>query len=234
MDELAQSKEAVAARGITKKYPSGDAFIYALRGVNLDAHTNEILMIVGPSGCGKTTLLSIIAGTLPFDQGEAEVFGHSLNHMNEEELTLFRRKYIGFVFQQYQLIKSISVLDNVSIPLILNGFSRPEAKKQAQEILEKVGLNHKGSYKPNKLSGGEQQRVAIARALIHRPALMICDEPTAALDIESGTKVMELIKEIAVAPDRCVIIVTHDNRIFKYADQIVEMEDGIIKGEVDV
>jgi putative ABC transport system ATP-binding protein len=219
-------KLAVHVRHVSKQFGQGNDIVKALRDVNFDARVGEILMIVGPSGCGKTTLLSVIAGTLRFDTGEVDVFDVPLHELSESQITRFRRQNVGFIFQQYHLIRTLNCLENVSIPLLLNGFSKAEAEERAALALEKVGLKGKEKENPRKLSGGQQQRVAISRALIHEPRLVICDEPTAALDAETGSKIMELMAEVARAPGRCVIVVTHDSRIFKYADRIAKMNDG--------
>jgi putative ABC transport system ATP-binding protein len=217
---------AVHVRNVSKTFGAGEAKTHALKGVNFDAREGELLMIVGPSGCGKTTLLSVIAGTLEFDAGEVDVFHARLHGMGKGEITNFRGQNIGFIFQQFNLIPTLSALENVSVPLLINGVSRSRAEKKAAEVLEQVGLGGRGHDRPTKLSGGQQQRVAIARALVHEPKLIICDEPTSALDKDTGQKIMELLRDVARAPGRCVIVVTHDIRIFKFADRMTEMEDG--------
>jgi putative ABC transport system ATP-binding protein len=190
-------------------------------------------MIVGPSGCGKTTLLSVICGTLKFDEGEVSVFDQKLRSMRNGDITRFRRENIGFIFQQFNLIPTLTAVENVSVPLILQGLSASDAEKRAKSMLEKVGLGEKIKSYPNQLSGGQQQRVAISRALVHEPRLIICDEPTASLDSASGHKTLELLRQSAVHPDRCVIIVTHDSRIYEFADRIVQMDDGRVTGHFD-
>lgn len=217
---------AVDVKGVYKQFHQGGDCIDALKNVSLQAHLGELLMIVGPSGCGKTTLLSVIAGTLFFDKGEVVLFDHSLHQLSPKEITHFRRQYIGFIFQQYHLIRTLTCLENVMVPLLLNKINPTKAQQQAAVALEKVGLKGREKDYPRKLSGGQQQRVAIARALVHEPRLIICDEPTAALDADTGQRVMDLMKEIASQPDCCMLVVTHDNRIFKYADRMVEMDDG--------
>jgi putative ABC transport system ATP-binding protein len=224
---------AVAARKVDISFGSEEAKVIALNHTDFSAHTGELIMLVGPSGCGKTTLLSVIAGTLTPQSGEIEVFGQRLDGLSQEELTTFRRKNLGFVFQSFNLIPTLSVVENVMIPLLIQGASHAAAKKKATEILEKVGLRGREEGKPNALSGGQQQRVAIARALVHEPPLLICDEPTSALDKDTGAQIMEMIRALSRAPNRCVVVVTHDFRIFKYADRIAEMEDGKIKRVVD-
>lgn len=221
---------AVQLKNISKRYRSGDIYIDVLRGIDLTAQKGQIFMITGPSGCGKTTLLSIIAGTLKFDVGELDVFGVKFSDLSEQEITEFRRTHVGFIFQQFHLLNALTVVENIAVPLLLNGCPREEALKKATEMLKKVGLRGKETLHPKRLSGGEQQRVAIARALVHDPFLVICDEPTASLDADNGIRIMELLTEVVKSPDRCAIIVTHDNRIFKFADQIVRMEDGVIVG----
>ncbi len=228
MAELANGI-AIKAHGVTKTFGTGDSAVPALKGVDLEVNFGEMMMIVGPSGCGKTTFLSVLCGTLGFDAGEVEVFGHNLREMRTAEITAFRGKNVGFIFQQFNLIPTWNVEENVSIPLLLNGAARGPAEKAAGELLDAVGIGNKRRAYPRDLSGGQQQRVAIARALVHEPRLIICDEPTAALDAASGHKVLELLKSTAVKADRCVIVVTHDSRIFSFADRIAEMEDGQMK-----
>lgn len=223
---MLEEENAIIVENVSKNFHAGGSVVHALRDVNFIAKKGELLMIVGPSGCGKTTLLSVIAGTLRFDKGEVEVFKHFLHEMKESAITEFRKKNVGFIFQQFHLIKTLNILENISIPLILNGFPRSYALDKANVMLEKVGLKGRGHERPLNLSGGQQQRVAIARALVHEPPLLICDEPTSALDAESGARILELLTEIARTPDRCVIIVTHDSRIFKYADRLAAMDDG--------
>jgi len=220
---------AVQVRNVTKTFGTGEARTHALKGVNFDAREGELLMIVGPSGCGKTTLLSVIAGTLEFEEGEVDVFHARLHGMNKSAITTFRGGNIGFIFQQFNLIPTLSCIENVSVPLLINGAKRSVAEKKAAEVLALVGLGGRGNERPSNLSGGQQQRVAIARALVHEPKLIICDEPTSALDKDTGHKIMELLRDVARAPGRCVIVVTHDPRIFHFADRMTEMEDGRVQ-----
>ena len=217
---------AVHVRNVTKTFGTGEARTQALKGVDFEARQGELLLIVGPSGCGKTTLLSAIAGTLEFDSGEIDVYGTALHQARAKDITLFRRRNVGFIFQQFNLISTLSVIENVSVPLLINGMKRRAAEQKAADLLEQVGLKGRGRERPGNLSGGQQQRVAIARALVHEPRLLICDEPTSALDKDTGAKIMETLRDVARKPDRCVIVVTHDNRVFKYADRMTEMEDG--------
>lgn len=231
MAELNGNKNgfAVHVRGVSKTFGKGEARTPALKGVDFDARLGELLMIVGPSGCGKTTLLSVIAGTLEFEGGEIDVFDTSLHGLTNRQVTDFRKRNVGFIFQQFNLIPTLSLVENVSVPLLINGERRGIAEKKARALLDQLGLQGRGNDRPTNLSGGQQQRVAIARALVHEPRLVICDEPTSALDKDTGAKIMELLREVARHPNRCVIVVTHDNRVFKYADRMTEMEDGRVE-----
>jgi putative ABC transport system ATP-binding protein len=220
---------AVHVRGVTKTFGKGEAAVQALKGVDFDARQGELLMIVGPSGCGKTTLLSVIAGTLEFEGGEIDVFGHSLHNLKPREVTAFRKRNVGFIFQQFNLIPTLTLVENVSVPLLINGVRRGEAEARSAAMLDRLGLQGREFNRPSQLSGGQQQRVAIARALVHDPRMVICDEPTSALDKDTGGQIMELLRDIARHPERCVIVVTHDNRVFKFADRMTEMEDGKVQ-----
>lgn len=217
---------AVRVEKVTKTFPNGETPTYALREASFEASSGQLTMIVGPSGCGKTTLLSVICGTLAIDSGRIEVFGHDLGSMSDAEVTGFRSRNVGFIFQQFNLIPTLNLAENVSIPLILQGWGHRRAEEKAAAVLAEVGLGGRVGSFPKQLSGGQQQRVAIARALVHDPKLIICDEPTASLDAKTGHHALELLKQSACRPDRCVIVVTHDSRIFSFADRISEMEDG--------
>jgi len=223
---------AVDCRGVTKTYGHGSAAVTALRGIDLDVRMGELLMLVGPSGCGKTTLISVIAGILDRDGGHCSVFGHDFSAMSQHEKTRYRGESIGFVFQAFNLLPTLTAAENVSIPLLINGAARRVALSKAKDMLARVGLGDRVNALPAQLSGGQQQRVAIARALIHEPKLIVCDEPTSALDHETGHNVMEMLKDVALKPDRALVIVTHDARIFEFADRIARMDDGrVIKIE---
>jgi putative ABC transport system ATP-binding protein len=224
---------AVHCRGVTKTYGTGDARVMALRGIDLDVHRGELLMLVGPSGCGKTTLISVIAAILKQDSGNCEVLGQDLTSMDQNERTRFRGVSIGFVFQLFNLLPALNAVENVSVPLLINGVSRKNAETRASEILAEVDLGTRLSALPTQLSGGQQQRVAIARALVHDPKLIVCDEPTSSLDHETGRSVMNVLRGIAKSPDRALIVVTHDPRIFEFADRIAHMDDGKIIEVID-
>ncbi len=222
-------KTAVRVRGVTKTFGVGDSRTVALKAADFETREGELHLVVGPSGCGKTTLLSVVAGTLEWEAGEIEVLGTRLNGLKKSAITAFRGRHIGFIFQQFNLIPTLTCIENVSVPLLLNGVHRRPAEAKAAELLSRVGLGDKGAKRPTELSGGQQQRVAIARALSHEPRLIICDEPTSALDRETGHHIMDLLSTAARAPGRCVIIVTHDPRTYGYADRITEMEDGRVR-----
>jgi putative ABC transport system ATP-binding protein len=222
------SELAVSCRGITKEFGTGDARVQALRGVDLEIHPGEMTLLVGPSGCGKTTLISIIAGLLDPTAGEISVLGEDLTRMIGRKVE-FRRRNIGFVFQQYNLLPALTAAENAAVPLLIAGRPRKDAVAKAYELLAELGMGDRARALPAELSGGQQQRVAIARALIHQPRLLVCDEPTAALDASSGRSVMELVRNIALQSNRAVIVVTHDSRVFEFGDRIIHMSDGRVE-----
>lgn len=219
---------AVRLSGVDKSFQVGDQLLPVLKQVELSAYTGEMIFVVGPSGCGKTTLLSVLCGTLRAEAGEVAALGHDLRNLSEAEITRFRSRNIGFIFQQFNLFPTLTVAENVAVPLRIQGVSADKAISRAREMLGRVGIPEKEKERPTRLSGGQQQRVAIARALVHNPSLIVCDEPTSALDSVSGHQIMELLREIANAGGRTVIVVTHDPRIYGYANRIAEMEDGRI------
>ena len=199
-----------------------------LRGVDFEAKQGELTFLVGPSGCGKTTLISVITGLLDSTGGSVELFGENTRQLPPEEQIRFRRRNLGFVFQQYNLLPALTAAENAAVPLLAAGMKRREAVERAKALLVKLGLENRMDTLPSKLSGGQQQRVAMARALVHEPRLIVCDEPTAALDHATGESVMELLADSAVHPERAVIVVTHDNRVFHFADAVAHMDDGRI------
>jgi putative ABC transport system ATP-binding protein len=221
---------AIRATGVVKEFGSGETLIRVLNDIDVTVPTGDMTFLVGPSGCGKTTLISVLAGILTPEKGEVHLFGQDLRVLKGAPLARFRLANIGFIFQQFNLLPSLSATENAAIPLIAAGGSSREAHGKARDLLERLGLGKHMDKFPNQLSGGQQQRVAIARALVHDPRLIVCDEPTASLDAASGQSVMEMLRDIAVRPGRAVILVTHDNRIFKFADRIVRMSDGQIVG----
>ena len=224
--------QAVQCRDLRKDFGEGPTQVQVLRGVSFEAQQGELTFLVGPSGCGKTTLISVIAGLLDGSSGEVELFQQNTNRLSANERILFRRENLGFVYQQYNLLPSLTAAENASVPLLAAGIRRREAVDKAKALLVQLGMEDRLDTLPNKLSGGQQQRVALARALVHEPRLILCDEPTAALDHATGASVMGLLAEHAVHPDRAVIVVTHDTRVFHFADAIAHMDDGrIVKNE---
>ncbi|HFU77698.1 MAG TPA: ABC transporter ATP-binding protein, partial [Epsilonproteobacteria bacterium] len=185
------SKVIISCKDIVKTFNAGDAEVKALQGITLDVCEHELLMLIGPSGCGKTTFVSAITALLSFDSGSCKVLGKEISTMSQEEKTAFRGKNIGFVFQSFNLLPSLTALENVALPLTIAEVKRAEALQSAREMLNAVALEQKADTKPGNLSGGQQQRIAIARALVHAPKLIICDEPTSSLDHKSGQVVME-------------------------------------------
>jgi putative ABC transport system ATP-binding protein len=222
---------AIRAEALTKWFGEGDARTYAVRDVTVEAHFDEIVYIVGPSGSGKTTLLSMISGILRPNAGAVKVKDVDIWSLSDNRIAEFRLNTVGFVFQDYHLFPRLTTVENVAIPLILKRRDWDEAIQEAMHYLEVVGLKDRAQLPPVKLSGGEQQRVAIARALVSGPDVMIFDEPTASLDGETGRRIMAFVKQDVLNANRCILIVTHDSRIFEYADRILTMEDGRIIGE---
>ncbi len=226
-----QDRAGVNCRDLVKDYVSGEARVHALRGVNMEIAPGELTLLVGPSGCGKTTLISIMAGTLDATAGDVSVLGVDLMHLSKRDKAVFRARNVGFVFQQFNLLPTLTAAENVSIPLILNGVGRHAALARARGMLEAVELGDRVESLPAQLSGGQQQRVAIARALVHEPRLLVCDEPTSAVDARTGRNIMGLIRKVAVQRDRVAVVVTHDPRVFGFGDRIIRLEDGRVAGE---
>jgi putative ABC transport system ATP-binding protein len=222
---------AVIARDIEMAFGSNGLKTQVLFDVDLEVASGELTMLVGPSGCGKTTLLSILSGTLKPTGGDVEVMGNVITRMKDSEKVILRRRRIGFIFQQYNLLPALTAAENAAMALVADGMPLKVAAEKARVVLETLGMGPHADKLPRQLSGGQQQRVAIARAIVHAPDLVVCDEPTAALDAETGRQVLELLKDAAAGPGRAVLVVTHDNRIYRYADRIVAMEDGRIVGD---
>lgn len=219
---------AVACRSITRDFGEGQAKVRVLHGVDLDIPLGKTTFLVGPSGCGKTTLISIIAGLLTPTSGRVQVLDREITKLRGGRLVSFRAQTLGFIFQQFNLIPALTAAENAAVSLVVQGHTLSAAKRKSYPLLDKLGMSGNANKFPNQLSGGQQQRVAIARALVHDPRIVICDEPTASLDAESGYAVMQLLQEVANSPQRAVIVVTHDNRIYGFADRIASMSDGRI------
>jgi len=223
---------AVVASGVVKDFPSGNDVTRVLHGVDLEIEAGKLTLLVGPSGCGKTTLLSIVTGILSPTGGHVDVMGERITSLRGKKAALFRRERLGFIFQQYNLLPALTAAENAAIPLVAAGVALEEASERALATLARIGMREHASKLPNQLSGGQMQRVAIARALVHEPAVIVCDEPTAALDEQTGQTVMTILRDIASDPRHAVLVVTHDNRVYHFADRIVTMNDGQITGEM--
>ena len=223
------AKVAIEARDVHKWFGEGEARTHAVQGVSFEACFGEILYVVGPSGSGKTTMLSMISGILRPDQGQVRIDETDIWALPADALADFRLHRIGFVFQDFHLFPRLTTAENVAVPLILQKRPWDEAIAEAKRNLEVVGLAHRADLPPVKLSGGEQQRVAIARALISRPEILILDEPTASLDGDTGRTILDFVRREILSDSRCIVIVTHDSRIYDFADRIVQMEDGKLK-----
>lgn len=224
---------SISCKNISKGFYTNTTTVMALRDIALDIYKGEFLMLVGPSGCGKTTLISIMAGILKQDGGTCHVLRENLINLKEPDLLNFRAHKIGFIFQSFNLIPTLTILENIAMPLIINGLSIDDSICEARKMLERVGLEKREHSKVSQLSGGEQQRIAIARSLVHKPSILICDEPTSALDHATGVAIMDLLQSIQTECKTTLVIVTHDPRIYSYADRIAHMDDGsIIKIEV--
>jgi putative ABC transport system ATP-binding protein len=231
MNAAIATAPGVTCRNVVKDYGSGGTVVHALRGVDLEIAPGELTLLVGPSGCGKTTLISIMAATLEATAGDVSVLGMDLKRLSRREKAAFRARNVGFVFQQFNLLPSLTAAENVAVPLVINGFSKGTAVSRAVEVLKAVGLGDRTDSLPSQLSGGQQQRVAIARALVHEPRLLVCDEPTSNIDARTGQAVMKLIRDMARQPDRVAVVVTHDPRVFSYGDRIVTLEDGRVAAD---
>ncbi len=219
---------AVRANSVIKAFGTGDTKVTVLKGIDLEVYLGELLLLVGESGGGKTTLLSAIAGILDIDEGHIDVLGVPLSTLPPGKRTTFRGQTMGFIYQQFNLLPALTAAENVAVPLLIQRIRRTEALRRARMMLDRVGLSDRTEFVPKNLSGGQQQRVAIARALVNEPRLLVCDEPTAALDGANGQKIMELLREVGRSPDRCVIVVTHDSRIFHFGDRMANLTDGRI------
>ena len=227
----AAAEPLIVARGVRKDFRTGEVVTRVLHGVDLAVLPGDVTFLVGPSGCGKTTLISILSGILTPTAGTVRVGGVDLWGLRDSRRVRYRREHVGFIFQSYSLLAQLTAAENAAVTLVAAGMSLGRARGRAKGLLVELGLgDHLDKY-PRQLSGGQQQRVAIARALVHEPRFLVCDEPTAALDARSGRNVMELLRGVAGSPDRAVLVVTHDNRIFDFADRIVEMDDGRVVGD---
>ena len=218
----------VVADQIHKTFRNGEIEVHALRGVDLTIDTGEMVAIMGPSGCGKTTLLNTLSGLDSFDGGQVTIEGTALADMNDRKRTEYRAQRMGFVFQSFNLLPVISAVENVEMPLLVSGVRPAQARKQALESLDSVGLSDRASHRPMQLSGGQIQRVTIARALVNSPALVWADEPTGNLDVVSSTEILSLMQRLNQERGQTFVIVTHDPQVAALCERIVRMEDGEI------
>jgi putative ABC transport system ATP-binding protein len=224
----------IQAENLTKVYGTGDTAVIALDHVKLTVNPGEFVAVMGPSGCGKSTLLHLLGGLDRPSDGNVSIDGQALAKISDDAVTQLRRRKIGFVFQFFNLIPILSSIENVSLPLLLDGSNSAKTKQKAIEWLTKVGLGHRLDSHPDQLSAGQQQRVAIARALIAEPILVLADEPTGNLDTKASDEIADLLKQVAKEWGRAVLMVTHDPRIAAYADRIVFLKDGKVVNEVQL
>lgn len=222
---------SIKCKGIKKSYLESKTKTPALRGIDLEIHDKKLTLLVGPSGSGKTTLMSIIQTIMTPDEGDLFLLEHHVNPMSELEKAHFRNKNIGVVYQNLYLIPSLTVLENVILPMTIKGEKENIAKEKGIYLLKRLNIGEKFDSAPTQLSRGQQQRVAIARALINDPKIIMCDEPTSALDHEQGEAFMSILQELSSTDDRTVLVITHDFRVFHFADQIIKINDGLIEVE---
>ena len=220
----------VELRDVHRTYRRGEETVRALRGVSLAVDPGDFLVVTGPSGSGKSTLLHIMAGLDRPSSGDVLLDGHSLSAMSDDDLTLRRRRGIGFIFQFFHLLPTLSATDNVGLPLLLDGLGGDEIRSRAGEALERVGLGHRRNHRPREMSGGEQQRVAIARALVIRPSLILADEPTGNLDSASGADILQILRDAPAEYGAAVVLVTHQPDAALPGERTLSMRDGLIEG----
>jgi len=219
----------IKVRNLYKVYKMGEELIYALRNVNLDIYKNETISLLGTSGSGKSTLLNLLAGLEKPTKGKVEIGGIEVSSLNEKQITKFRQKNIGFIFQSYNLISSMTALENVEFSLMLKGVDKETRIKRSIKILNDVGLGKRLNHKPNEMSGGQQQRVSIARALIDNPKIVFADEPTGNLDSKTSREILNLIMNLTKEHNQTMILVTHDDEIAKYGHRTIYLKDGSIE-----
>ncbi len=222
--------DIINVKGVHKTYNTGKVKVHALRGVNLSIGKGEMVAVMGPSGCGKTTLLNCLSGIDNIDEGEIVVKGNRIPRMSDKQRTKFRAEEMGFVFQAFNLLPVLSVVENVELPLLVSGIKQNVARKQAEDILELVNLGDQRSKKPMELSGGQQQRVAVARALVNSPAIVWGDEPTGNLDSETSMEIMEVLRNLNKQKGQTFVLVTHSDEVGRVTDRIIRMRDGVIEG----
>ena len=223
-----ETKNVINIKNLVKRFPVGKDYFTALQNVNLKLTKGEFIGLVGPSGSGKTTLLNIIGGLDSATEGSVSVLGNSMDNTSHNERAIIRRKYMGFIFQSYNLLPVYSVFENVELPLILNHVEKSEREKKVSQAIEWVGLSDKKNSKPADMSGGECQRTAIARAIVHEPALLLADEPTANLDAKNSHNIMKILSKLNSEISTSFVFATHDEKIMGYLRRIIHLEDGKI------
>jgi putative ABC transport system ATP-binding protein len=221
----------IRLRNLTRHFRQGESEVRGLDGVDLDVTRGEFVTVMGPSGSGKSTLLHLIGGLDVPSAGEVTIEERAFAGMSDDELTVFRRRRIGFVFQLFNLLPTLTAEENVALPLVLDGRRMADVRPRVDRLLDLVGLGHRRHHRPDALSGGEMQRVAIARALVHDPALILADEPTGSLDSQSGARVLDILRRGAVSTERTIVLVTHDERIAASGDRTITLRDGRIVAE---
>jgi len=224
-----QDEFVIRTRGLSKSYVTGERRQVVLDGVDLDIRAGELVVLLGRSGSGKSTLLNLLGAMDACDTGSLEVAGQSLHTMDEEGRTLFRRSRVGFVFQSFNLIPTLSVAENLWLPLQLNRIPEDQAKERIHDFLQRLGIGDKAASYPERLSGGEQQRVAIARALVHRPALVVADEPTGNLDLETGRQVLALLDQVTREEGKTLVMATHSQEVMGIADRVLTLREGRVE-----
>ena len=224
-------KPIIYVKNVRKVYRMGDEEVVALKRINLRIYKGEVCCIFGTSGSGKSTLLNQLAGMEKPTKGQVFIRGKNISYMNEEELAAFRQEHMSFIFQSYNLLPSMTAVENVAMPLMFKGMDRKRREAMAEEMLKRVGLSHRLHHYPSQMSGGQQQRAGIARAFVSRPEVVFADEPTGNLDTKTTAEIMDMVMGFARRFNQTIILVTHDPGMSRYADRIVTLEDGIITGD---
>jgi putative ABC transport system ATP-binding protein len=229
---MEKDKTAIKCTGIKKHYGENETRIDALKGIDLEVYSGELTILEGPSGSGKSTLLSIITTILTPDAGELFLLGRDMLNISQNQRADFCRIHLGIIFQSLFLVPTLSVVENVSLPLLISGIGEKKAAERSMEVLKKMKMDHRANVSPASLSKGQQQKVAISRAIVNESQIVVCDEPTSSLDLHSGLDTMEIFKQLAKEASKAVLVVTHDHRIFSFADRIVSINDGLISGTI--
>ena len=228
---MEHGKPIIYVKNVRKVYRMGDEEVVALKRINLKIYKGEVCCIFGTSGSGKSTLLNQLAGMEKPTKGQVFIRGKNISDMNEEELAAFRQEHMSFIFQSYNLLPSMTAVENVAMPLMFKGMDRKRREAMAEEMLKRVGLSHRLHHYPSQMSGGQQQRAGIARAFVSRPEVVFADEPTGNLDTKTTAEIMDMVMGFARRFNQTIILVTHDPGMSRYADRIVTLVDGIITGD---